>query len=198
MTKGTPYTDDEKIALLKGVNTYGIGRWDKILEVYLGLYAINNRSYVNLKDLYRNLCEQGLAIKDFDIHSHNHGDCFTEAARKQFNLEKGEKDDRLDDGKVYAKRRKNVPYSDHEKRILLLGVNTVGPRWAYIFRARVNDFKETRTAKDIRYLYRTLKNQGLAIPLKDLKENQDCFTAKARAKFNLKRGEKDPKLMDLE
>ncbi|KAL7541796.1 hypothetical protein ACHAXR_011227 [Thalassiosira sp. AJA248-18] len=53
--KRIPYSEEEKGALLMGVEKIGIGRWNDILDYYQDVFKVNNRTNVNLKDLYRNL-----------------------------------------------------------------------------------------------------------------------------------------------
>ncbi|KAL7464339.1 hypothetical protein ACHAXS_004669 [Conticribra weissflogii] len=51
------YSDEEKRCLLEGVKKYGVGKWVEILndDEYKDVFAKNDRTNVNLKDLYRNL-----------------------------------------------------------------------------------------------------------------------------------------------
>jgi len=51
------YSDEEKRCLLEGVKNYGVGRWVEILndDEYKEVFAKNDRTNVNLKDLYRTL-----------------------------------------------------------------------------------------------------------------------------------------------
>jgi hypothetical protein len=51
--KPIPYTDEEKRMLLEGVAKFGVGKWKEILMEYD--FTENNRTAVNLKDLYRTL-----------------------------------------------------------------------------------------------------------------------------------------------
>lgn len=51
--KPIPYTDEEKRMLLEGVAKFGVGKWREILKKYD--FTENNRTAVNLKDLYRTL-----------------------------------------------------------------------------------------------------------------------------------------------
>jgi hypothetical protein len=51
--KPIPYTDEEKRMLLEGVAKFGVGKWKEILKEYD--FTGNDRSAVNLKDLYRTL-----------------------------------------------------------------------------------------------------------------------------------------------
>ena len=53
--KRIPYSEEEKTALLDGVKKFGRGKWNEILDDNADLYAVNNRTNINLKDLYRNL-----------------------------------------------------------------------------------------------------------------------------------------------
>ncbi|KAL3759678.1 hypothetical protein ACHAWU_009825 [Discostella pseudostelligera] len=53
--KRIPFTEVEKECLLKGVKKFGVGSWAKILDHYRDVFQVNDRSNVNLKDLYRNL-----------------------------------------------------------------------------------------------------------------------------------------------
>ena len=53
--KRVRYTDEEKEALLKGVTLFGVGKWGDIREHYDEVFSKNNRTNVNLKDLYRTL-----------------------------------------------------------------------------------------------------------------------------------------------
>lgn len=48
-----PFSDSEKKMLLEGVNEFGVGQWAKILAHYG--FTENDRTSVNLKDLYRTL-----------------------------------------------------------------------------------------------------------------------------------------------
>ena len=52
--RGMPYTGEERRMLLEGVELFGAGRWVEILGHY-GDFAKNDRTAVNLKDLYRTL-----------------------------------------------------------------------------------------------------------------------------------------------
>jgi hypothetical protein len=54
-TKRVPYSEEEKCALLEGVAQFGKGEWRKIRDHYADIFDVNNRSTVNLKDLYRTL-----------------------------------------------------------------------------------------------------------------------------------------------
>ena len=49
-----PYTQEEKEALLDGVQRFGVGAWRDILDHYT-VFDENKRTNVNLKDLYRTL-----------------------------------------------------------------------------------------------------------------------------------------------
>lgn len=49
-----PYTQEEKEALMDGVQRFGIGAWRDILDHY-SVFHENKRTNVNLKDLYRTL-----------------------------------------------------------------------------------------------------------------------------------------------
>jgi len=51
-----PYSDKEKKMLMDGVEAFGVGQWAKILEHYD--FTENNRTSVNLKDLYRTLTKK--------------------------------------------------------------------------------------------------------------------------------------------
>jgi len=53
--KRIPYSKEEKDTLLMGVERFGKGEWIKIRSYYDEVYSVNNRSNVNLKDLYRTL-----------------------------------------------------------------------------------------------------------------------------------------------
>jgi len=53
--KRIPYSKEEKDTLLMGVERFGKGEWIKIRSYYDEVYSANNRSNVNLKDLYRTL-----------------------------------------------------------------------------------------------------------------------------------------------
>jgi len=53
--KRIPYSEIEKSSLLKGVNRFGIGEWRVIQEYYSDVFKVNERSNINLKDLYRTL-----------------------------------------------------------------------------------------------------------------------------------------------
>ena len=52
--RGVSYTEEERRMLLEGVELFGAGRWVEILGHY-GDFAKNDRTAVNLKDLYRTL-----------------------------------------------------------------------------------------------------------------------------------------------
>ena len=54
-TRRIPYSEEEKGALLQGVEEFGKGEWRKIRDQYADVFDVNNRSTVNLKDLYRTL-----------------------------------------------------------------------------------------------------------------------------------------------
>lgn len=54
-TKRVPYSEEEKGALLQGVETFGKGNWAQIRDHYVDIFKVNNRTTVNLKDLYRTL-----------------------------------------------------------------------------------------------------------------------------------------------
>jgi len=54
-TKRIPYSEEEKGALLQGVEEFGKGEWRKIRDNYAEIFDVNDRSTVNLKDLYRTL-----------------------------------------------------------------------------------------------------------------------------------------------
>jgi hypothetical protein len=49
------YTEEEKGALMEGVERFGLGAWKEILDYYKVVFKVNNRTNVNLKDLYRTL-----------------------------------------------------------------------------------------------------------------------------------------------
>ncbi len=53
--KRVPYSEEEKEALLQGVNEFGEGKWKKIRNHYADTFDLNMRTAVNLKDLYRTL-----------------------------------------------------------------------------------------------------------------------------------------------
>ncbi|KAK1747708.1 hypothetical protein QTG54_001671, partial [Skeletonema marinoi] len=53
--KRIPYSEEEKGALLQGVEEFGKGEWRKIRDQYADIFDVNKRSTVNLKDLYRTL-----------------------------------------------------------------------------------------------------------------------------------------------
>lgn len=53
--KRIPYSEEEKTALLDGVKKFGKGKWTEILDDNADLFAVNKRTNINLKDLYRNL-----------------------------------------------------------------------------------------------------------------------------------------------
>jgi len=53
--KRIPYSKEEKDTLLMGVERFGKGEWIKIRSYYNEVFSVNNRSNVNLKDLYRTL-----------------------------------------------------------------------------------------------------------------------------------------------
>ena len=53
--KRIPYSKEEKDTLLMGVERFGTGEWVKIRSYYDEVFNVNNRSNVNLKDLYRTL-----------------------------------------------------------------------------------------------------------------------------------------------
>ena len=53
--KRIPYSKEEKDTLLMGVERFGTGEWVKIRSYYDEVFSVNNRSNVNLKDLYRTL-----------------------------------------------------------------------------------------------------------------------------------------------
>ena len=53
--KRIPYSEEEKTAVLDGVEKFGKGKWAEILEDNSDLFAVNKRTNINLKDLYRNL-----------------------------------------------------------------------------------------------------------------------------------------------
>lgn len=53
--KRIPYSEEEKGALLQGVEEFGKGEWRKIRDQYADIFDANKRSTVNLKDLYRTL-----------------------------------------------------------------------------------------------------------------------------------------------
>ena len=53
--KRIPYSDEEKKALLDGVQEFGKGAWRTIRDHYADIFDVNNRSTVNLKDLHRTL-----------------------------------------------------------------------------------------------------------------------------------------------
>lgn len=97
--------------------------------------------------------------------------------------------------KVYKiqKRGKNIRWTNQEKRTLLKSVNTIGKsKWKVIMKAHRKLFeKNNRTNVKLKDQYRTLVKHGLAIDDFDVNENHDCYTSKARRKFNLKHGEKD-------
>ena len=61
--KRIPYTEVEKECLLKGVRKFGVGRWSDILEHYSDVFNVNQRSNVNLKDLYRTLTKKNESNK---------------------------------------------------------------------------------------------------------------------------------------
>ena len=42
-----------------GVERFGTGEWVKIRSYYDEVFSVNNRSNVNLKDLYRTLTKDG-------------------------------------------------------------------------------------------------------------------------------------------
>lgn len=50
-----PYSEEERQALLEGVKKIGKGQWRRIRDEYADVFDVNNRSTVNLKDLYRTL-----------------------------------------------------------------------------------------------------------------------------------------------
>ncbi len=54
-TRRVPYSEEEKGALLQGVEEFGKGNWAKIRDHYADIFGVNNRTAVNLKDLYRTL-----------------------------------------------------------------------------------------------------------------------------------------------
>jgi hypothetical protein len=54
-TRRVPYSEEEKGALLQGVEEFGKGSWAKIRDHYADIFSVNNRTTVNLKDLYRTL-----------------------------------------------------------------------------------------------------------------------------------------------
>lgn len=53
--KRIPYSDEEKNALLAGVEEFGKGSWRKIRDHYADIFDVNKRTTVNLKDLHRTL-----------------------------------------------------------------------------------------------------------------------------------------------
>ncbi len=58
-----PYTAVEKECLLKGVKNFGVGHWSDILNHYSDVFNVNQRSNVNLKDLYRTLAKTATSNK---------------------------------------------------------------------------------------------------------------------------------------
>lgn len=54
-SKRKRYTEEEKRCLLEGVEKHGVGQWAEIRLEYSNVFRVNNRSNVNLKDLYRTL-----------------------------------------------------------------------------------------------------------------------------------------------
>lgn len=54
-TRRVPYSEEEKGALLQGVEQFGKGNWAKIRDHYADIFSVNKRTTVNLKDLYRTL-----------------------------------------------------------------------------------------------------------------------------------------------
>jgi hypothetical protein len=194
--KGTPYTYQEKRHVLLAVNTIGVSHWKTILETYPSVFR--NRDNVGVKDIDAHLVKKGYALARYAPSSTH--DCFTEAALKDFNLNKGQKDDILDDGTVYSIRSEMTKFEgDEESRLILLGVNTVYGKthkpWECILNAHRNEFgRNERTAVNLKDRYRTMVDLGLAVDLKHRVENQDCFTAAARNKYSLVRGEQDPSL----
>ena len=53
--KRVPYSEEEKEALLQGVDEFGEGKWKQIRHHYADTFDLNMRTAVNLKDLYRTL-----------------------------------------------------------------------------------------------------------------------------------------------
>lgn len=53
--KRIPYSEEERQALLEGVEKIGRGKWREIRDEYADIFDVNQRSTVNLKDLYRTL-----------------------------------------------------------------------------------------------------------------------------------------------
>mmetsp|Transcript_32976 Transcript_32976/g.69404 ORF Transcript_32976/g.69404 Transcript_32976/m.69404 type:complete len:589 (+) Transcript_32976:173-1939(+) len=66
--KRIPYSDEEKISLLEGVQTFGVGKWADIREEYEDVFKVNKRTNVNLKDLYRTLTGPPRKIKVDEEH----------------------------------------------------------------------------------------------------------------------------------
>lgn len=56
--KRVRFTEEEKKALWEGVEEFGVGNWSEILSNYDEVFRKNNRTNVNLKDLYRTLTKQ--------------------------------------------------------------------------------------------------------------------------------------------
>ena len=56
--KPVPYTTEEKETLLEGVERFGKGKWAHIISYYSDVFKPNNRTSVNLKDLYRTLTKK--------------------------------------------------------------------------------------------------------------------------------------------
>lgn len=86
------WEDCEKIAVLTGANTVGIGRWKMILDAHPEVFNKYGRTNVDVKDQYRTLVNQGLArLKDYPRDK----DCFTKLARMTFNLKRGQQNPAL-------------------------------------------------------------------------------------------------------
>lgn len=105
----------------------------------------------------------------------------------------------------FLARRSRTPFSDNERRKLLIGVNTVGPRWKLILDADRNAgdavFLPRRSNVDLKDLYNTLARQGFAIAkneLPTLTNDEDCFTEAAMETFHIAQGERDDAVMMIQ
>jgi|EP00544_Gedaniella_sp_CCMP2646_P009102 isocitrate dehydrogenase kinase/phosphatase len=92
---------------------------------------------------------------------------------------------------------KKIPFEPKESRLILLGVNTIGPSWKRIFKAHRDEFENNkRTDIKLKDRYRQMVKDGEAVDLGDLEDDEDCFTKKGRKTYGIKRNQVDPVLMD--
>lgn len=85
------FSNGEKKTILVAANTIG-KKWKKILKAYPNVFH-KKRTNVDLQNAWQTMCKKssGFAIRRWPEGE----DCYTERARRVFNLNEGERDEKL-------------------------------------------------------------------------------------------------------